>query len=335
MKNVFILGGTGLLGYHTTLQLLKKGYKVSTISLPPLPAPGLFPEEVSIQLGNMNEMSDEEIMKLLDGIDYFIYAAGADERIVPAAPSAKFFYEANVLPTQRIARLAKKAGVKKFLIFGSYTAHFAEQWPDLQLYKQGYPRTRLVQEEIAMLEGEGEMEVMSLRLPYIFGTMPGRIPLWDMFLPQVEGKQFVPVLQGGTAMVTCKQVGQAAVGALENGTHCGKYTLCDTNMKYKEFFEIIADVLGQKDTIVTIIPKEKEQEFTAQYDAHAASQGKEHGIHLVIGSEIKDRDAYIDANIDVSILQYEQDDVRAAIRESIQACLDAKKTPTLSYNAKG
>ena len=35
MKNVFILGGTGRLGYHTTKELLKRGYSVSTISLPP------------------------------------------------------------------------------------------------------------------------------------------------------------------------------------------------------------------------------------------------------------------------------------------------------------
>lgn len=326
MKNVFILGGTGLLGYHTTLQLLEKGYKVSTVSLPPLPEENLFPNDVSISLGNINEMSDEEVINLLTGMDYFIYAAGADERIVPNAPSAKFFYEANVIPTQRLARLSRIAKVKKFLIYGSYFSHFAEIWTDLELTKQGYPRTRLLQEEIAMLEGEGEMDVMSLRLPYIFGTMPGRVPLWDMFLPQIENKQNVSVLQGGTAMVTCKQVGQATIGALENGRHGDKYTLCDTNMTHKEFYEIINEVLGQTDTIITTIPLEKELEVTTLYDAHTASLNKEHGIHLSVSSKIKDRFAYIDPNEYIHILNYEKDDVRAAIRESIQACLDARKT---------
>lgn len=52
------------------------------------------------------------------------------------------------------------------------------------------------------------MDVMSFRLPYIFSTMPGRKPLWDIFLPQIQGKDFVPVLDGGTALVTVKQVAE-------------------------------------------------------------------------------------------------------------------------------
>src|SRR5690625_2075234 len=109
MKNVFILGGTGLLGYHTVRELLDKGYNVSTIALPPMPQEDLLPKEVNCQLGNMNDMSDEEILRALDGMDVFIHAAGADERALPEAPATRFFYEENVIPTQRFARLAREA----------------------------------------------------------------------------------------------------------------------------------------------------------------------------------------------------------------------------------
>jgi hypothetical protein len=65
-----------------------------------------------------------------------------------------------VLPTQRLARLAKQAGVKKIVLFGSYFAHFTEAWHDLNLKKENaYPRTRLLQEEVSFMEGEGEMDV--------------------------------------------------------------------------------------------------------------------------------------------------------------------------------
>lgn len=126
MKNVFILGGTGLLGYHTIRELVKREYKVSTVSLPPMPHPDLLPTGVDCQLGNIHEMSDDEVLKLLEGKDMFIYAAGEDERSVPNEPAVTFFYQANVLPTQRMARLAREAGVKRFVIYGSYFAHFAE-----------------------------------------------------------------------------------------------------------------------------------------------------------------------------------------------------------------
>lgn len=322
MKNVFILGGTGLLGYHTVRELLDRGYTVSTMSLPPMPAEDLLPKEVECSLGNINEMSDEDILNLLKGKDAFIYAAGADERMLPQAPATRFFYKENVIPTQRLARLAREAGVKKFVLYGSYFSHFAEKWTDLKLAtEQAYPRTRLLQEEIAILEGEGEMDVMSLRLPYIFGTMPGRKPLWEMFLPQIQGKDFVPVLAGGTAMVTVKQVAEATVGAIEHGKHGGKYAISDTNMKHEEFFRIIADVLGQKDTVIQVLPLEQMRPAYVKVDEQVAAEGKEHGIHIALTADIQNRDAYIDPEDTMPILKYNKDDVRESIKETIRECI--------------
>lgn len=325
MKNVFILGGTGLLGYHTTKELLKRGYNVSTVSLPPMPTAELLPAEVECHLGNIHDMTDEQVLELLKGKDMFVYAAGDDERVVPDAPAAHYFYKANVVPTQRMARLARKAGIKKFVVYGSYFAHFAEKWTDINLKLEAYPRTRLLQEQVAILEGEGAMDVMSLRLPYIFGTMPGRTPLWTMFLPQIQGKDFVPVLGGGTAMVTVKQVAQATVGALENGKHGEKYAISDTNMKHAEFFQMIADLLGQKDTVIQVVPIDQMKPIMAQLDEQTALSGKEHGIHLATTAEIQNRDAYIDPNDTMPILKYEKDDVRAAIIETIERCIEATR----------
>lgn len=324
MKKVFILGGTGFLGYYTTNELLKRGYKVSSISLPPLPDDNLFPEEVETLLGDLNTYTDEQVMELLDGVYAFVYAAGADERVVPQAPASKFFYEANVLPTQRIARLAREAGVKKFVLFNSYFSHFTEKWTDLNLKEHNaYPRTRLLQEEVAIMEGEDKMDVMSLRLPYIFGVMPGRTPLWSMFIDRVKGKDLVTIQQGGTAMVTAKQVAEAAVGAIEFGEHKGKYAISDTNMKYSEFYQMIADALQQPNSKIQIIPLESIKPTMEQYDIQTEVSGKEHGIHLSYIAEIQDRDAYVDPEDTMPILQYKKDDIRAWIKETLSACVEA------------
>ena len=116
-----------------------------------------------------------------------------------------------------MARLAKEAGIKKFVVFGSYFAEFAVRLPEYNLRSQAYPNNRLLQEQIAFEEGEGSMVVTSLRLPYIFGTIPGRTPLWKMYTDQIKGKPVFPALKGGTAVVTVEQVAEAAVGAMENG----------------------------------------------------------------------------------------------------------------------
>lgn len=322
MKKVFVLGGTGFLGYHTIKQLLHKGYEVAEISLPPMPANHLFPSEVKSYQGDLTSYTDEQILALLSGVYAFVYAAGADERTVPPAPASAFFYQANVLPTQRMARLAKQAGVKKFVIFNSYFSHWAEQWTDLKLNKeQAYPRTRLLQEELAMLEGAGQMDVMSLRLPYIFGTMPGRTPLWTMFLDRVKDQDIVYAPAGGTAVVTVQQVAEAAVGAIEHGQHEGRYAIGNTNMKHKEFYQHIANALQQPHTKIVTVPLEILQPTMKQLDEQTASIGKEHGIHLEITAEIQDRDAFIDPAQTMAVLRYEEADVITSLMETLEACV--------------
>ena len=141
-NKVFVLGGTGFLGYHTIKELLHNDIKVKTLSLPPKkdtvikednPLKGMA--NVECLVGNINEMNDHEVVEMLSDCDGFIYAAGADERIQAEIPAKRFYYEANVLPTQRMVRLACQAGLKKFVVFGSYFAEMAELLVRCPAYK--------------------------------------------------------------------------------------------------------------------------------------------------------------------------------------------------------
>lgn len=321
MKKIFVLGGTGFLGYFTVKELLRRGYNVSTVSRHSMPSEDLLPGEVEHRVGDINKMSDEEIRKMLEGVDGFVYAAGADERTLPEAPAMKFFYDANVLPTQRLARLAKQAGVKKFVILSSYFAHFAEEWTDIPLKQNAYPRSRLLQEELACLEGEGGMDVMSIRLPYIFGVMPGRMPLWSMFVNRVKDQKVVPVLGGGTAMVTAQQVAEATIGAMEYGEHGGKYAICGMNMKHSEFYQMVVNALGQEDSTVKVLPLDQMKPVMEQIDANNAEAGKEQGVHMSMMAEIQNRDAYLDPADTMTLLKYHEYDIRESIRETLRKCV--------------
>lgn len=324
MTKIFVLGGTGFLGYYTTKELLARGYQVKTIALPPMPAEDLLPAEVECSLGNINDLSDQEIITLLSDCSGFVYAAGADERVVPQKPAMKFFYEANVLPTQRLARLAKKAGVKHFVVFGSYFAEFAERMPEFHLRDEAYPNMRLLQEQVAFAEGEGGMTVSSLRLPYIFGTMPGRMPLWTMFVEQAKNQPVFPALAGGTAMVTVEQVAEAAVGTLENGEHRHTYAICAKNMKYQEFYQMIVDALGQHETTqVPVVPYEQLKPVYVDLDQQAEAEGKEHGIHMVVSSEIQTKDLYLNPEDTMPVLGIKDHDVVASIKETLAKCVKA------------
>jgi dihydroflavonol-4-reductase len=323
MPEVLVIGGTGLLGYHSTLELLSRGYTVTSLALPSR-QDDVLPEGVTAAWGDLNEMPDAELSALLVGKHAVLYAAGADERITPVAPAARFFYEANVVPTQRMARLSRAAGVKKFVVFGSYTAEFADVWPDLGYRERnGYPRTRLAQEEVAILEGAGAMDVMVLRLPYIFGLAGGRRPLWQFVIDAIRAQPgYVAVPAGSTSAVTVKQVAQAAVGAIESGSHGQRYPINGFNLSYEEFYQLACHELGRDPREVHALPAEAFLASYAALDEAAGAAGREHGIHMVDALQFQQRHATSDCVEEMATLGVDHDDVPAAIMETFRWCID-------------
>jgi dihydroflavonol-4-reductase len=323
MSDVLIIGGTGLLGYYTTLELLDRGYGVTAVSLPPAAIEPALPSAVESVWADLGTLSDTEVLEFLHGKHAVFYAAGADERVTPPAPAARFFYQANVLPTQRLARLAREAGVQKFVLFGSYTAEFGEQWPDLGYRTHnGYPRTRLAQEEVAYLEGDGAMDVMVLRLPYIFGLIGSRRPLWQFVVDQVLSQpETVSVAGGSTSSVTVDQVAQAAVGAMENGTHGERYAINAYELTYKELFQIACRELGRNPDDVVVVPLEAMLPVVEQLDIQLATQGVEHGVHLADSIRFQYRRAVTDPATTMSMLGIKEADVAAAAAETLRWCV--------------
>lgn len=83
---VCMIGGTGLLGSQGAAELISRGHQVKAIALPPLPQGAVLPPEMEIEYGNYLEMSDDEIRKMFDGCEGFVFASGVDERVEGPAP---------------------------------------------------------------------------------------------------------------------------------------------------------------------------------------------------------------------------------------------------------
>jgi hypothetical protein len=55
------------------------------------------------------------------------------------------------------------------------------------------------------------MDVMVLELPYIFGAMPGRTPLWkDVFIERFFRAPVICFPRGGTTMIHVRAVARRA-----------------------------------------------------------------------------------------------------------------------------
>lgn len=89
--NVIILGGTGLIGYHTTLALMDKGHQVTILSRGSINLEDRFHDEVEFIIGDVFKMENNDLIDLFSKYNAMVYAIGPDDREVPKAPAAHFF----------------------------------------------------------------------------------------------------------------------------------------------------------------------------------------------------------------------------------------------------
>lgn len=320
--NIFVVGSTGFLGYFVVQELLARGHSVRSISLHPAPPELDFPEAVELVLGDLNATTDEELRGMLQGMDGLIFAAGLDDRFVPKAPAYPKFYEANVAASRRSIRLAKQAGIKRAVVFSSYFVVCHQRWPELRLpERHPYIRSRVEQIRETLEEAGDDIAVSFLMLPYIFGSLPGKTPLWKpliRYLNSILPWAFYPA--GGSAMVTADEVGRAAVRALEAGRFGEEWQIASDNLTWVEFLVRIGMILGKPKRVITL-PGWLLMPAMAAVELGYHLKGKESGLSMVPFVELQTRDAFLDPETSRDQLGYEKGDLNKALADTVKACL--------------
>lgn len=327
MKKVFMIGGTGLLGCAAAQMFIKKGYAVKSIALPPLPVGAPIPPEMELVWGNYFDLSDDELTEMMQGCDTFVFAAGVDERVEFPAPVYEAYRKYNIDPVRRFLTLAKKCGIKNNVILGSYFAYFAKTRPDMRLTEwHPYIRSRIEQEETALSFADDEMNVAVLELPYIFGTQPGRKPVWVILIEQIHNMDKSGHLtmypKGGTTMVTVRQVAQSIVGAAERNEGGNAYPIGYYNLTWDDFLSIVHAAMGTPNRKIIHIAKWMFELFGIKMIRDYKKRNVEGGINAIRLADIMCMNTFIDKKWAVS-LGVTDDDIRSAIFDSVKLSVDA------------
>lgn len=317
---VFMIGGTGLLGSEGARELIARGHEVTALALPPLPKGAELPPQMGIEFGNYLEMSDDEIREHLRGCDAFVFAAGVDERVEGPAPIYDLYKKFNIDPIRRLLPLAKECGVRHVVICGSYFAHFAKTMPELQLTKwHPYIRSRIDQEEAAMRLAGPDFDVAVLELPYIFGTQPGRKPVWVFLVETIRGMRGATMwTRGGTAMVTVRQVGQAIAGAVERNHGGTCYPIGWWNMTWREMLGIVHKHMGCPGKPIRTIPKWMYAIGGWNLRRDQRKRNIDGGLDMVRYADLQTTNLFIDRSLGCEQLGVTDDDIDAAIGDSIR-----------------
>ncbi len=322
--NVLLIGGTGLLGSAAAREMLACGHEVQALALPVLPAGFSAPAGLRLELADYTAMDDVRLLGLLSGQDALVFAAGVDERAEAPPPVYDFFHRHNIAPLHRLLRLAREAGVRRIVVFGSYFVHFDRKWPEMRLSEvHPYIRSRVDQEALALSFADERTAVTVLELPYIFGSQPGRRPVWVFLAEQLRAMgrvAFYP--RGGTTMVTVHQVAQAVNGALaaESGGHpvpIGYY-----NLTWRTMLAVMFTAMGMPGHPVVTIPTWIYRLALRRIARKTAARGVEPGMDLPRLADLMSRRAYIDPGEGAEPLGVQPDDIEAAIAESIRLSMD-------------
>lgn len=334
---VLMIGGTGLLGSQAARELISRGHSVHSIALPPVPEGALLPPEMTLTLKDSNQMTDEELKKLFHGVDGFLFAAGVDERIEGPSPIYEFFRKYNITPLERMLRLAKESGVKHAVVAGSYFSYFAKKWPQLELTKwHPYIRSRIDQETMALSFADDQFDVSILELPYIFGAQKGRKPVWVFLVEMLQGmKGAVLYPRGGTAMVTVRQVGQAFAGALERNRGGNAYPIGWFNLTWKEMLTVMNKYMGVPGKKIITIPDFLFAMNAKQIDRKRREAGTEGGLLMSKFVAMQTAELFIDRTEACLPLGVTDDDIDAAIGESVELSLDVLMKKANVIDMKG
>lgn len=336
---VFMIGGTGLLGCEAARIFIEHGHDVTSVALPPLPEGAPIPEEMHLEFCNIYEKSDDEIKEYLKGMDCFVFAAGVDERVEFKAPVYDSYYKFNIAPLKRILPLCKEVGVKKAVVLGSYFSFLAKERPDMKLTeKHPYIRSRVDQEEVAFSFADDSFDVSVLELPYIFGTQPGRKPVWVILIEQLRRMDKLPCTlypAGGTAMLTVRQVGEVIVGAAEKSKGAKAWPISMYNLTWKEFLKIVYDArgMGPDRKIISVKPWMMRMGLGSVVKDYE-KRGVDSGIDPMGLPEIMDINLFIPDRY-AKELGATDDDIKAAIFDSIKVSVASDSGKVQLLGMKG
>src|SRR4030042_1705306 len=323
---IMIVGGTGFLGYHALLVALKRGYPVRTLAIDDISLESWYPGEVDVRYGNVFELSEKDLQEHFSGCYAMLYALGPDDRVTPPAPAYDFFHTRLVISCEKTMIAARKAGIKKCVVLNSYFAYFDRIWPEKELSKHHpYIRCRVEQAERAIAAGGDKMAVMILELPYIFGSMPNRIPLWkDVLLDRIIKSKIIFFPKGGTNMIAVEHVGEAIIGALEHGEHGERYIVGDENHSYNEMLDMMLSAIGTHKKIINI-PRFMAVMAGIMINREWRKKGLEGGLDAkYLMRDILTKNLFYDPSDTAEKLGYGRGGLKESIAATMKACYPEK-----------
>lgn len=312
-----VIGGTGFIGYHAVRACLAAGGAATVVARRDPSSPDVVPPGARFVRCDVLQAPLAELLHVFRGHDAVIFAAGADDRIVPPAPAYDYFYRENVAASVQTVRAAAQAGVRRAVLLSSYFLYFDRLWPDEELTRfHPYIRSRREQAAACLDAAAPSLDVVIVELPYVLGATPGRTSLWKPWVRFAGSAWPLLYTAGGTAFASVASASEALAAAAERGEAGRNYTLCDANLTWREWLEALAEAQGRRKHCRTLATPLLRPAMTL-LRAYLRLRGRESGLDPVRFLRLQTRCTYVDPQPTQQALGLTGGDVHRAIVETV------------------
>ena len=245
---VFLTGATGFVGHHVAQALAAEGADLRLLVRKSSNLANLEGIPGDTHLGDLAR--PELLAPALAGCDAVVHVA-ADYRLWIPDPAA--MYRANVDGTRDLLRLAREAGVSRFVYTSSVaTMHFRtdgivinEDTPVSLADMVGhYKRSKFLAEQEAIAAARAGQHVIILNPTTPIGPNDAKpTPTGRIFVDFLNGK-FPAYMDTGLNLVDVSEVARTHVSALTMGTPGSRYILGGENLTLKQILDKMSAITG-------------------------------------------------------------------------------------------
>jgi len=245
---IFITGATGFVGHHVARELAAQGADLRLLVRRSSNLVHLEGISGETHVGDLGDPAS--IKPALEGCDAVMHVA-ADYRLWIPDPQA--MYQANVEGTRELLRMAREAGIRRFVYTSSVaTMGFRkdglivnEDTPvSLEMMVGHYKRSKFLAEQEAIAAAEAGQQVMILNPTTPIGSHDAKpTPTGRIFVDFLKGK-FPAYVDTGLNLVDVAEVAKTHAAALETGTPGKRYILGGENLTLKQILNKMSAITG-------------------------------------------------------------------------------------------
>lgn len=243
-----VTGGTGFVGSHIARVLVKAGHGVRVLHRASSRLDALAGVAFESALGDLNDRA--ALRAACEGCDWVFHAAAVADYW---RSNMVRMFEANVEGTRNILCAAREAGVQRVVFTSSAGAVGmradglpADETDDFNLSPRRFPYgySKALAEGVALAQVRKGQDVVIVNPVVVMG--PGDLNMISgNFVTRIKQLgALVPVPPGGIAVIDARDVARMHLAAAEQGRTGERYILGAANYAYRQWFDMIADVVG-------------------------------------------------------------------------------------------